>query len=775
MALSQFGGRPSSGSGSGSVTASKEIGEVFLVPQTYNSPDVVDAGETIVNADYPLLYPKLVNGSVTNNFATRTWPLSDGAITNVRVAASAHHNGATYIVTWDGKVASSQDGNAWTARGVVSSQSDPNFSLLWSNLITSKQYQKPFVFMYSTGSRLVVINYNCRYCAGFYTDDNGGTWTAFTDATINAVLAVSTTAIGMMSTSNGGAVMVDIISKKIYRSANGITGWVDVTGSTVIPVSTATPSMYSDASTTWFWVGNTAFTSLDGGQTFTTSTFTAAAAPSSVVRWNSALYCILYSSTTQPIYKSVDNGATWTASGTVVTSSSAWSLLVPGSDGNIGAVSLSNCYKSTDGATWTTTGANAPVINVYYNTDPFLIKNAGVGYTVSFQSSCGAAVRNTSGSYGAPWTIANPIWFAGIDIPGIWAMDSATSTSGTTVIPCNPPTAEGSRGVSQAHGASLNTTNVAQSNVAYVGDWSTGFQVVTLPAIDVWHGITFNTAAGLFILTGSLTDAVYTSPDGLNWTTIPLASLPMSAKLCTPRTAGPITYFLPYASATIALMMFIVRPDGTSYYTKTPYTTSAWQFTFADNSVEILDGAVGTGTSVAKAWFVDPRILTASIYSGVSVPSVPTWLATTGYVVAHKNYAVGHPSGSGTNTTAIFGDKFTPTPLIVNPNTQTSDSLRNVALLAKGGVLYLYQSGKTVRTSTDFGVTWTSATNLTSISADETSISVGKTFGDGIVVLFGNRGTYIYDSTVTGSDPLSKTLNTGWTAPTGLKYVVKAK
>lgn len=773
MALSQFGGRP--GSGSGTASAGKEIGEVFLVPQTYNSADVVDAGETIVNADYPLLYPKLVNGSVTNNFVTRTWPLSDGAITNVRVAASAHHNGATYIVTWDGKVASSQDGNTWTARGVVATPSDPNFALMWSNVISNKQTQKPLVFMYSTGTRLVIVNYNCRYCAGFYTDDNGGTWTAFSDATINTVLTVSTTAIGMMGTSNGAAVMVDIISKKIYRSANGITGWTDVTGAAVIPASTATPSMYSDASTTWFWIGNTAFTSLDGGLTFTSSAFSAAAAPSSIVRWNSALYCILYSSTTQPIYKSVDNGATWTASGTVVTSSSAWSVLVPGSDGNIGAVSLSNCYKSTDGATWTSTGATVPVLNTLYNYEAFLIKNAGVGYTASFPSLCGAAVRTTSGSYGAPWTIANPIWFTGIDIPGIWAMDSATSPSGVTVIPCNPPTQETARGSGQAHGNFLNTLYVAHSNVAYVGNWTTGFQVATLPVADVWHGITYNAAAGLFILTGATTDAIYTSADGITWNTIALGSLPQSAKLLTPRTAGPITYFLPYAAATVALMMFIVRPDGTSYYTKTPYTTTAWQLTFADNAVEILDGVVATGTSVVKSWFIDPRILTASTYTGVSVPGTPSWVPTSGYVVAHKNYGVGHASGSGVNITAIFGEKFATTPLITNTSTSAADSLRNVALLEKGGVLYLYQSGKTVRTSTDFGITWTAATNLTSISADETSISVGKTFGDGIVVLFGNRGTYIYDSTSTGTDPMSKTLNNGWTAPTGLKYVVKAK
>lgn len=772
MALSQFGGRP--GSGSGSASSGKEIGEVFLVPQTYNSADVVDAGETIVNADYPLLYPKLVNGSVTNNFVTRTWPLSDGAITNVRVAASAHHNGATYIVTWDGKVASSQDANTWTARGAVAAPTDPNFALMWSSVITNKASQKPFVFMYSTGSRLVIINYNCRYCAGFYTDNNGGTWTAFSDTTINTVLTVSTTAIGMMGTSNGGAVMVDVVSKKIYRSANGITGWTDVTGSAVIPASTATPTMYSDASTTWFWVGNTAFTSLDGGSTFTSSTFTAASAPSSIVRWNSALYCILYSSTTQPIYKSVDNGATWTASGTVVTSSSAWSVLVPGSDGNIGAVSLSNCYKSTDGATWTSTGALVPVLNTFYNYEAFLVKNAGVGYTASFPSLCGAAVRNTSGSYGAPWTIANPIWFTGIDVPGIWAMDSATSTSGVTVIPCNPPTQETARATGQVRSNFLNTLYIAHSNVAYVGNWTTGFQVVTLPVIDVWHGITYNAAAGLFILTGSTTDAIYTSADGITWNTIALGSLPQSAKLLTPRTAGPITYFLPYAAATVALMMFIVRPDGSSYYTKTPYTSTVWQLTFADNAVEILDGVAATGTSVAKSWFVDPRILTASVYSGVTVPGIPSWLATTGYVVAHKNYAVGHPNSSGVNTTAIFGDKFTQLS-VANTSTSAVDSLRNVALLVKSGVMYLYQSAKTVRTSTDFGITWSTATNLTSISSDETAINIAKTFGDGIVVLFGNRGTYIYDSTATGTDPMSKTLNNGWTAPVGLKYVVKAK
>lgn len=773
MALSQFGGRP--GSGSGTASAGKEIGEVFLVPQTYNSADVVDAGETIVNADYPLLYPKLVNGSVTNNFVTRTWPLSDGAITNVRVAASAHHNGATYIVTWDGKVASSQDGNTWTAHGAVASPTDTTFPLMWSNVITNKQTQKPFVFMYSTGTRLVIINYNCRYCAGFYTDDNGGTWTAFSDATINTVLTVSTTAIGMMGTSNGGAVLVDVISKKIYRSANGITGWTDTGAGSQIPTSTATPVMYSDASTSYFWVANTSFVSTDGGSAWNVSTFTAAAAPSSIVRWNSALYCILYSSTTQPIYKSVDNGVTWTASGTVVTSSSAWSVLVPGSDGNIGAVSLSNCYKSTDGAVWTNTSPNIPVLNTLYNVEPFLVKNAGVGYTACFPSLCGAAVRTTSGLYGAPWTIANPIWFTGIDIPGIWAMDFATSTSGVTVIPCNPPTQETARSTGQVRGNFLNTLYAAHSNVAYVGNWTTGFQVVTLPVADVWHGITYNAAAGLFILTGATTDAVYTSADGITWNTIALGSLPQSAKLLTPRTAGPITYFIPYAAATVALMMFIVRPDGTSYYTKTPYTTTAWQLTFADNAVEILDGVAATGTSQAKSWFVDPRILTSSNGTGVTVPGTPAWLPTSGYVVAHKNYAVGHASGSGVNLTAIFGDKFTPVAPVVNTSTSTADSLRNVALLEKAGVLYLYQSGKTVRTSTDLGITWTNATNLTSISVDETAINIAKTFGDGIVAMFGNRGTYIYDSTSTGSDPMSKTLNNGWVAPTGLKYVVKAK
>ena len=774
MALSQFGGRP--GSGSGSATAGKEIGEVFLVPQTFVSSDVVDAGETIVNNDYPLLYPKLVNGAVTNNFITQNWPLSDGAITNVRIAASAHHNGATYIVTWDGKVASSQDGNSWTARGKVASPSDSTFPLLWSTAISSVTTQKPNVFMYSTGPRLVIINYNARYCAGFYTDDNGSTWIPFNDVTINNVLTVTTTALNFIGTTTGAAVLVDIISKKIYRSANGTTGWVDVTGAAVIPTSTAAPSVYFDASIVWFWIANTAFTSLDGGLTFTSSTFTAAAAPNSIVRWNSALYCILYSAAAQPIYKSVDNGVTWTASGTVTTTSGAWSVLVPGSDGNIGAVSLTNCYKSTDGAAWTTTSPTV-IVNNYATSygAGFLVKNAGTGYTAVFPTSAGGNVRTTSGSYGAPWTVANPIWFTGLDIPGIWATDSATSTSGVTVLPCNPCIREGGRGSGgQTHTAFLNTNESMQSNVAYVGSWDTGFQAVTLPVMDIWHGITYNAAAGLFILTGSLTDAVYTSPDGITWTTIALGSLPQSAKLCTPRTAGPVTYFIPYATGTLAMMMFVARPDGSTYFFKTPFTHTAWGVTFADNAAEILDGIVALGTSSSKSYFIDPRILTNATSTGVSVPASPSWASSTSYVVTHKNIAVARPSSAGTISTAVYGDRYSTTPPLVNVG-GVSETARQVAVLEKGGVLHLYYSTKQVATSTDLGVTWSAKSNLTSISVEDPGIVFGRTYGDGTVVLFGGRGTYIYNSTATGTDPLSKTLNNGWVAPAGLKYVVKAK
>lgn len=773
MALSQFGGRPGSG-GTGSASSGKEIGEVFLVPQTYNSSDVVDAGETIINADYPLLYPKLVNGSVTNNFVTRTWALSDGAITNVRHAATAHHSGATYMVTWDGKVASTNDGSTWTARGVVASPSDANFNLMWSPSIASATNTKPLVAMYSTGSRLVIINYNCRYCAGFYTDDDGVTWNTFNDATVNAVLAVSTSAIGFVGTA-GAAILVDVITKKIWRSTNGISGWTDVTGATVIPASTATPTMYSDDSTTYFWVANTSFVSTNNGATWTSSAFTAGA-PSTIVRWNSTLYCLLYTGGAQPCYKSTDNGTTWVANGTITTTSGTWSLLVPGSDGNIGAVSLTNVYKSTDGTVFTSTGGVSPVTGGTTNhVFPFLVKNAGTGYTAVFPGNSGGAVRTTSGSYGAPWTIANPIWFTGVDIPGIWAVDSATNTAGTTVIPCVPWTAEGGRGA-QGHGTSLNVTYCAQTNVAYVGNWTTGFQVVTLPVVDVWHGITWNAAAGLFLLTGGLTDAVYTSPDGLTWTTVPLGggNLPQSAKLCTPRTAGPVTYFIPYAAGTLNLMMFVVRPDGTSYYLRTPYTRTNWGLTFADNAIEILDGAVSTGTSVSNGWLVDPRLLTSSVSAGVVPTSPTTWLPTTGYAVGHKNIAVGRPNTAGNISTAVFADKFATIPPTVNTFT-TTENVRPAALMYKDGVLYLYYSTKVVRTSTDFGANWTAASALTSISSDESNISLGKTFGDGIVVLFGNRGTYIYDSTATGTDPTSKTLNNGWVAPTGLKYVVKAK
>lgn len=769
MALSQFGGRPGSGSGSGTA-ASKEIGEVFLVPQTYNSADVVDAGETIVSNDYPLLFPKITNGSVSNNFSVREWPLSDGAMTNAKIAASTTHGGVFYAVLYDGSVVSTLDANTWTPRGKLGQPGDASYTYLWNNQVSTGSGSSslvPYVTMFSIGSRLVVINYNNRYCAGFYTDNNGTTWTPYSnDATINTILTNSITGWSVQG-GPGYAIATDIVGKKIYRSTTGIGGWTDVTGSVTIPAATASWGIFIDATVAIFWNTNVMFRSVDNGVTWSQAAFTpTSATPSNIIRYLGNLYISTWVSNVRTVYRSTDNGATFASAGTIAASATSAGTFYVGQDGALGMASMN--ARSVDGSTWVANTANIATFSGGYWTVQVIATPTG---SITSSIAINGGTIRISSDYGVTYSVSNPLNNG--KVYGIHAMDSATSPAGVTVIPCTPVLSSTGR-------SGVPHSSVAQSaacNIAYVGTWANGFTAVTLPASDYWMGVVWNSYTNMFYLTGRDTDAVYTSVDGTTWNVIPLGSLTQSAKATTPRCIGSVMMLIPASQAAVALQMMVTRPDGTTFWTKTPYT-KAWHASggYSENLIQLGQAVFNplSNSSTNPLFYQDPRYLNLTSASTSVPPLVNLGLTSNSYGATHKNVMVIRAQAAGTIAT-IITDSLSIATTATNSVTETVTGGNLLAVLSYGNVIYFFTSTKRVRMSTDNGATWGAFVDLTTIPADE-ALFMGQTYGDGTVVLYGNRGTYIFDATQTDNGgSATKTLNTGWVAPTGLKYVVKAK
>lgn len=772
MALSQFGGRPGSGSGSGSAADGKEVGEVFLVPNTFASTDVVEAGSTVTAASQPTLFPKLVDGGAVAGFAKYDFPMSD-LIIGSRFNQGIVHQGEWFALTVDGKVGSTADGVNWTSRGTPISTSTLPDSFLWPQPSTPNPAARGTAMMYSLGTRLVVINTMVKFVVGAYTDNKGATWTSFSDTTMNTVFAANLPGTLPMTIFGGVgyAIMVDLVSKKIYRSTTGISNWTDVTPVITFPTTPSLnkPASYADATSAVWWFGNTMVASADAGVTWTASTLAATTSAQyglvSLIKWNGAMYCAGTYNGVGSFYKNTDMGSVYTASGTLASGMPSGSLYI-GADGNMGVYGASGQFvTTTTGAAWTLVGVASPIASSIM----FSLYPSGAGYGVSAVSTTYGVIRNTT-DHAVTWVTPNKPAYIGTP-GGMMYVDSATNDSGLTVIVGAPYVNSGSERPS-THDTNLSGNFYATTKTYYYGSFEAGWTVGQMPTADVWAGITWNKYAGIFIATALNTNGIFTSPDGINWTTTSSATLGFTPRNLPPRTFGLITVFIPGFNTATNLFMLIGRGDGTWFPQKTAYTRAWPTYGVGQKAVEFNKDYVVTGTSGGYC-FPDATLIT----SAVNVNNPAAWSPGAGdQAAAHGPVLVSKTSAGIYYINSTAAGKLALSSI---PAATYVDTGNLLAIWAKDGVITAYigeslsgQFGVRVRTTTDNGVTWSNAAT-NSIPSTERMFA-GRTIGN-TVLLIGATSTYAMNAANGGVTPTSKTVSTGWVAPAGLKYVVKAK
>jgi len=770
MALSQFGGRAPA-AGSGTATSGKEIGEVFLVPSSFDAPDVVQAGASVTNATYPDLFPKLVDGAAINNFVPANFPVTEASI-GIRLLRGVMQGGVYYALTMDGKVISTADGNTWTAKGTLSISGLLPDAVLWPSDISMAN--RATTQMYSTGTRLIVINTMTNWCLGSYSDDNGVTWTTFNDSTINTVIAgvTATTPMSMFG-GNGYAIMVDTTAKKIYRSTTGIGGWTDVTGTAVISATASSnlPATFVDSTLTMFWWSQTTCRSTDNGVTWTSVAFAPTALSRlSFIRWNGNMYALACLNATWTPYKSTDNAVTFAASGTAITAvTGAIGQFYVGSDGNLG-IQGDRYVKSTDGVTWVL-NASTNIINTANNNNfsngYFMFANIPNGSgTKSVAINLLAGSTRQTLDYGTTWVYSNPVVTS--SVAGIHYVDSATNDAGVTVVLT-------SSYIGTVERAALSEANLVGQNYMhtqsyYYGSFATGWTVGQMPVADIWTGITWNKYAGQFFATCQYSTSLYTSADGVNWTTIAAGSLPATIRSCAPRTFGIVTAFLPISTTSQVMVMAVGRGNGTYSLQKTAYS-KVWPAAPGLNYLEFNQNWV---INPSYLCLPNPNLISSSVAVSNPAAITATTFGTGDRGAVHNLTYVGKTNAGVYTVVTTNGTVATSTTPAASQTYADTGTLAGI--WTKSGAIFAFvgdtQGGLRVRTTLDGGQNWSNGF-ISSIPTTE-KIFYGKAFGN-FVMLLGIQGTYMVDATGATSSATTKTLASGWVAPTGLKYVVKAK
>lgn len=759
MALSQFGGRPGSGS-SGGTGAGKEIGELVLVPSSFTSGDFAEAGQTVTAASLPSLYNALKpNATGVSNLIPHPTPVTTAASTSQyeRASTSFNRGSETFLVMLGGRIVKTTDGLTYTEVGSLPLTGSLEKSAFGAEN-NSRQYMN--IVAGTFGSTSVVIALAYGKAIAFKTT-NGTTWTKFTDAQLDAVSIANSNAKASITANsqigvnvwfgNGKAIIVGGAAKKIIASSNGTT-WTDVTGT--VPTTSFTGasqiSCHADSQSLTVCIPPTVYTSVDNGANWKSANIpyvngTAPNAFTNFMRFQGNLYIGAYNaSSVIGFYRTTDLGTTWTypggssVSGTTV--STYQRVLINDNDTIMRLYSFGSnrAYSTTDGVAWSlSTAVSTPSftpLSMFILANNRLGATDGTGKTIVSTDSINTAT--------APTLVQGP--------------SLLIKTS-------NPPI-----GTIAQHGGIFVGLfeSTALTTEVVVGNAST-MQIVNLPVADQWVGVCWHSKAQRFYLTGKNTTGAFTSVDGLTWTALTLGvEIPTSVANTFPVNGTDYVVFVPRASSNTASVYGIVYDDGSIVYTNgksnyTGSTTNRYSTVIANgadrafwcpSSASIMwsgPGLEGITGGIVDNTFAAP--VSSTTNTRIAIDSVNSKFV---YIAGAAVYVVNFDPNTGSVGTSVsFTLPITPDNhcIIIDGSSYTIMSISS---------LYAYQT-------TDFGVTWAP---IPTTGVPKGSVFYCSAVFNGVPVVFTSSGTFI------GSEDVAIKVIPQYVAPTsGQKYVVKAK
>lgn len=748
MALSQFGGRPGASSGGG---AGKEVGELVLVPASFTSADFVEAGQTVTAAALPTLYNSLVaNATGVATMAPHPTTLTSGSIvSNSRVVGSFIRGSETHLIIAGGRVVKSTDGITWVEASTIPLSAAFEKSAFAQDGQV-RQYQN--VVAGTVGATSVAIAMSYGKAIAYKTTD-GVNWTKFSDAQLDAAAFINsgtikgyvtqpTTAGRNFWFSATKAIMVVPGAKKVLASDDGLV-WRDVTGTiptTSFVQATALP-VHADSQSLTVCIAPIVYTSVDNGTTWKSATIpyvngTTPNAFTNFCRFLGNLYIGAYNaSSVCGFYRTTDLGTTYvytngsSVSGTTVSTYNT-AMYTDGTTMRINSFGANRTYSTVDGTAWTLSTAQ----------------------TV-------APISNQTGF----WYFTAQNRFGCADNTGLTMISTDSINSGTapTVLPggslqvkvVNPPVVEYAKKGNMFVGLFASTVTTTDIVVGT----ATSMQTVTMPIADRWVGVCYHKKANRFFVTGFTSANVYTSVDGLTWTTLVNGvDLPQSAANTYPVAGGDAVVFVPRSNA-VPLVGLVFDDGSMSYVSGSNVFNSASR----QGNTVTADGDRGAWIySSAIGWNAagtDPVVSGAGVSLSPPVAlSTSSAIALAGDRLIIVNAAIVYVVNilkTGLGTVTQFTLPITPTNfcILVDGNAYT--------ILSQNS-LYAYQSS-------DFGVTW-SAVPVNGI--DKSAAFYGATSLNGTPVIFTSLGVYVGTA-----DSGIKVIPQYTSATPGQKYVVKAK
>lgn len=753
MALSQFGGRPGSGSGTGSG-AGKEVGELVLVPSSFTSTDFAEAGQAVSSAALPTLYNSLASNAtsvatLSPHPATYT---SASIVTNARSVASFIRGSETHVIIGGGRIVKTTDGITWTEASAL-----PLTATFEKTAFAAdgsvRQYQN--VVAGTVGNTSVAIAMSFGKAIAYKTTD-GVNWSKFTDAQLDAAAFLNSGTIKgyinagatlgrNVSFSATKGLMVVPGAKKILATDDGLV-WRDVTGTiptTSFVQATALP-VHADSQSLTVFIAPIMYTSVDNGVTWKSATITylngtTPTAFTNITRFLGNLYIGGYNgSSVIGFYRTTDLGTTWVGTGGSSVSGSTVSTFNTAmySDGTtlrVNAFGANRTYSTTDGAAWTlsTSQTAAPFSN-----------QTGIWFlTAQNRMVCTDSTGQT-----------------------MISTDSINSTIAPTVLlggtlqlkTPNPPIVEFAKKGTMfvgTFGSGVTTTDIV------VGT-ATSIQTVTMPVADKWIGICYHPKVNKFFLTGFTSANAYTSTDGLTWTALVNGvDLPQSAANTVPVAGGDCVTFVPRVTASTAATYGLIFDDLSMIYVVgnsiQGSTSRAAISTASDDTRAIW---IGNGNLY---WNVSGLDVVAATSSPQSIGSPVSMSGTAALALAGERFII-------VNAAIVYVSTFVKTGLGTTVTYTLPITPNNFCVLVDGSsYTILSQNSTSVYQSGDYGVTW-SALPLTGI--DKSAVFYGATMLGSTPIVFTSLGVYL-GAAGGGVKVIPQYVST----TPGQKYVVKAK